>query len=280
MNVSVFFCPFFLYDNLCDEYEQRQKVVRKIHVLDRQLAESNVNTANYQTLLGARIDLMSDLAYIIYFPNQMKYVSVFACDDKDLDRKSERSRLKARALALAEWNSTKASDAVDRVERLLSGEQLDVSNQPITQKRQRDSPTISDEREQLSQDTTEKGTKPNRKKGKPSEPEQKADCPYTSANASIVEEEDSFFLEGSGGVDDSAAAPFMNPNYSARSSSTGTKGGFHQSSHVASVKGQRKSYAQKTASRRNDMNPNDAPMTKGAIKQNLRLQRWQTKQGR
>ncbi len=257
--------------------------MRKIHVLDRQLAESDVNATNYQTLLDARTGLMSDLAYIIYFPNQMKYVSVFACDDKDTDRKSERSRLKARNIALAEWNNSKANGAVDRVERVLSGEQLEVSNQPATQKRRRDSSSISDEQQQ-SLGTDEQDTSANRKKSKSSEPVQKTNAsvesPSTSANASAVEEEDSFFLEGSVGGDDSAAASTMKTNHNARSSSSGRKGGFRQTSYSASVNDDRKSYAQKKTSRRNDTNSNDAPMTKGAIKQNLRLQRWQTKQRR
>lgn len=104
------------------KFVERQKLVRKIRSLDQQIAaaqESRDNTA----LDASRNDLMEKLAYVLYYPKELKYVALFAETEGDTVGKNEKLRLRAHLLAVKQWKEEKAAGAQDRVMRVILGEE-------------------------------------------------------------------------------------------------------------------------------------------------------------
>lgn len=104
------------------KFVERQKLVRKIRSLDQQIAadEDGTKTAS---LNDSKSVLMEKLAYVLYYPKDMKYVALFAdTEGGDTVGKNEKLRLKAHALAVEHWKNDKSTGAQDRVMRVILGE--------------------------------------------------------------------------------------------------------------------------------------------------------------
>ena len=108
------------------KFVERQKVLRRIHSLDQQIkdAESDSSTKGHNELARLTADrqsLIEKMAYILYYPNTMKYIALFAPDKEGNLEHTEKLRSKARALALEAWQIDKdnAGDDMDNLTRVL-----------------------------------------------------------------------------------------------------------------------------------------------------------------
>ena len=231
----------------------------------------------------SRSHLVSDLVYTLYFPNQMKYISLFAGNDG----KSEINMLKARTLALAEWERTKTDGSGDRVEHVLSGKPMAdegndsneheqaVSettfrtttadkNQRMTKKNVADGSIKQRSRKHEDSDSMDRGDDKSKKR-KLSELAPEQTEPLLSLSEREASEEDSFFLEGSASGSDHPPA----------NHAVSTKNAVHRK-NFSNSKGNSKDRPFKSSQHGKRNGANGAPLHK----QELRLQKWQAKQSR
>ena len=105
------------------KFVERQKVVRKIHALDASQSDSC-------NLTSSRNQLLEDLAYILYFPKKMKYLSLYAKDEDDKQNNQRILKLKAiaRSEAIETWGKDKHDNNQDRVSLVLNGQQSNHSD--------------------------------------------------------------------------------------------------------------------------------------------------------
>ena len=272
---------------------QRQKIVRKIHALDRELEESErkVSTCTSSSVTSARkamdsmketrSQLVSDLVYTLYFPNQLKYVSLFASNDG----KSEINMTKARTLALAEWERTKTDGSGDRVEHVLAGKPMadegksDVNEHENIVIETKTRKTTPEKNQRLTKPhvliTDESNKKRSRKKedsdsfdkvndkNKKQKLTELASEPPLALSEGRAAEVDSFFLEGS------TSGSEHPPAYHAVS----TKNTVHRK-NFSNPQDINQNRPFKTSQHFKRNGANGAPLHK----QELRLQKWQAKQ--
>ena len=103
------------------KFVERQKLVRKIRSLDQQITADEQGTKT-ASLNDSRAVLMEKLAYVLYYPKELKYVALFAETEGDTVGKNEKLRLRAHALAVEHWKNDKITGAQDRVMRVILGE--------------------------------------------------------------------------------------------------------------------------------------------------------------
>jgi hypothetical protein len=246
------------------KFVERQKVVRKIHAVDKKLADGAlVANDDREQLVDARSALVHDLAYILYFPSSMKYISLFGAVDAENDSKSHRKQQEARKIAIAEWERVKSNGEDDRVERILSEKRADDATDTT------DAATSEGPKKRKFADATRSvddsnssGQYDGRREKKPrvsSTSGRNAPLPTTADTTPSAEGDpsvDDFFLETSGG-DDGTHQPVggRNPqrNHTTRPTS---------------------SFGKQRQKGRGSSN------TPGAHKQQLRLQKWQEKHRR
>ena len=119
------------------KFVERQKLVRKIRSLDQQIATAKENADN--TVLNAsRDELMEKLAYVLYYPKELKYVALFAETEGDTVGKNEKLRLRAHVLAVKQWKDDKLAGAQDRVMRVILGEEKECIEGADKSHRKRD----------------------------------------------------------------------------------------------------------------------------------------------
>jgi rRNA-processing protein Efg1 len=199
------------------KFVERQKLVRKIRSLDLQIAadEDGTKTAS---LNDSKSVLMEKLAYVLYYPKDMKYVALFADTEGDTVGKNEKLRLKAHALAVEHWKNDKITGAQDRVMRVILGEDKETcTSVSQTSGSKRNSSSNDDDEEEGGDNADQEPGMLNRinKKrtdtveygGKVIMPKKKKQKVTSSAAAAAVEKEeviddfpagqepDSFFLE-------------------------------------------------------------------------------------
>jgi hypothetical protein len=104
------------------KFVERQKLVRKIRSLDQQIAAAQ-DIADNTALNASRIDLMEKLAYVLYYPKELKYVALFAETEGDTVGKNEKLRLRAHNSAVQQWKDDKSAGVQDRVMRVILGEE-------------------------------------------------------------------------------------------------------------------------------------------------------------
>lgn len=104
------------------KFVERQKLVRKIRSLDQQIAAAD-DSADNSKLNASRDELMEKLAYVLYYPKELKYVALFAETEGDTVGKNEKLRLRAHILAVQQWKDDKVAGAQDRVMRVILGEE-------------------------------------------------------------------------------------------------------------------------------------------------------------
>ena len=259
--------------------------MRKIHALDREIEENErtLGSTSSSSVISARktIDvlketrsqLLSDLAYTLYFPNQMKYISLFAGNNEG---KTVLHMLKARTLALAEWQKNK-EEGGDRVEQVLAGKAMTDESSNVAdsgkkeRRRKREDPDSSDrskektKRKKMTEFPTdppssEKTTAVLVEPGAVAVgssllpcalPSRKKESTRSLKESSIATEDDSFFLEGS--ANGSSELPTVSPAVSTRNAGKWKKSPTHGRNSA-----------------------NGAPVHK----QQIRLQKWQAKQSR
>jgi hypothetical protein len=90
------------------KFFERKKVTRRIHSIDNELQAAAAAAASSKDDRSVKLQqekycLLQDLAYIMYYPRNMKYISLTAKDGQPDDATSSSNRAKARVLALASW---------------------------------------------------------------------------------------------------------------------------------------------------------------------------------
>ena len=240
------------------KFVERQKVVRKIHAVDKKLAdEAQAVHEDRDELVGTRGDLVHDLAYILYFPSSMKYISLFEAAEAADDSVSQRKQQEARKLAIAEWERVKTNGEDDRVQRILSEKHAgDAKDTGVPKKRKLMDAAWSPDNSHpvgASDAAPERGDGGGKKEQrKSSTAERTPAAPSAAAVPSLVEDGlvDAFFLETSGGDGGTQPSADRNPrNYPTRPSAFGKH-------------------------RQKGRGSSDSA---GAHKQQLRLQKWQEK---
>jgi hypothetical protein len=108
------------------KFFERQKFVRKIHQINKEIDESK-DDAKKSQMEETRKQLMEKLAYVLYFPNSMKYIAEFVPAKGGDVEQTEKLRAKAKALALDAWESDKRMGHVDRLTHVLQQTPADKS---------------------------------------------------------------------------------------------------------------------------------------------------------
>jgi hypothetical protein len=120
------------------KFFERKKVVRKILTLEHEIA--SLSGKELKKAEKKRKQLEEDLCYVLYYPNRMKYIALFAGskdseeggDDKrsDLDEKTEKLRQEALALALKSRQEDMENNNNDKVSHAI-----EVGRNPSSHKR-------------------------------------------------------------------------------------------------------------------------------------------------
>lgn len=118
------------------KFIERQKLVRKIRSIDQQLATGKEGI-DHDTLSSSRSSLMEQLAYVLYYPKEFKYVALFA-ESEETVGKNEKLRLKAHKLAVEQWRNDTATGAQDRVMRVILCEEKEEVVKPFGKKKRSD----------------------------------------------------------------------------------------------------------------------------------------------
>lgn len=88
------------------KFFERKKILRKINTLNRDInaisVAENDESSKLQNLKESRDNFMKDLAYLLYYPRHLKYVSIFNLDVDDVV--TNKRRQEARQLAIDEWS--------------------------------------------------------------------------------------------------------------------------------------------------------------------------------
>lgn len=112
------------------KFLERKKVTRMIRSVDGKLKE---NEDSHQ-LVKMRDQLLEDLAYIMYYPKEMKYVSLFPSkghdeDDEPPSRDGDRSTVtsaKARSIATKEWRDHLSTADASATDYLSTADAADI----------------------------------------------------------------------------------------------------------------------------------------------------------
>lgn len=118
------------------KFIERQKLVRKIRSIDQQLA-STTESADPDALKSSKASLMEQLAYVLYYPKELKYVALFA-ESGETVGKNEKLRLSAHKTAVEQWKNDTASGAQDRVMRVILGEDKEDCGKSNVKKKRSD----------------------------------------------------------------------------------------------------------------------------------------------
>lgn len=86
------------------KFVERKKITRKIRQMEKNSTSDSKGSAGECQEDDPLYELYCDLAYIMYFPKAMKYISLKSDED---DAVSSRKKKEARALALQAWENDK-----------------------------------------------------------------------------------------------------------------------------------------------------------------------------
>ena len=280
------------------KFIERQKLVRKIRSLDQQIA-ALVHVDGAATLKNTRIELMEKLAYVLYYPKELKYVALFAETDSENAGKNEKLRLKAHKIAVDQWKKETAAGLQDRVVRVILCEDKEVNDDVNRSSGKKSSRSDDDEEREDSKSSIPVGSSQPEtyspygdKVAQPKKKKLKVEKAPVEEVVEVVEdfpagqEPDSFFLEEEIIETKKAAQQSINTkyppenskrNYSTvnqyqKSNSYGSFGAGNKSGGFSSYKGQ-------NSSSRKPAYGSGSFSSFAPTKQSARLQKWQERKG-
>lgn len=85
------------------KFFERKKVTRSIHRIDNQLKLKPEDS----NLINERHRLVESLAYIVYYPRHLKYISLFVNGEGESSDSNSSKKNNAKELAIQSWNNDK-----------------------------------------------------------------------------------------------------------------------------------------------------------------------------
>ena len=189
------------------KFIERQKLVRKIRSIDQQLATGK-DGIDIDGINIIRSSLMEQLAYVLYYPKEFKYVALFA-ESGEIVGKNEKLRLKAHKLAVEQWKSETAAGSQDRVMRVIMCEEKEEVVKSFGKKKRSDGDedndsnndeevTVNERNKASKQEIVTYGDKiiqPKKKKSKAENLPEKIEEKEDTIDFPAGQEPDAFFLE-------------------------------------------------------------------------------------
>ena len=99
------------------KFFERKKALRNILQVQKKISDASLKDKELKKLEKEKASHMTDLAYILYYPKSMKYISLFVAGDDENSEKSLKLKDSARSQAVAAWEADKiqGNDEVVRV---------------------------------------------------------------------------------------------------------------------------------------------------------------------
>jgi hypothetical protein len=110
------------------KFIERKKLTRSIRLIESAIRKANdsSSTDNLGSLLEQKQKLYNDLAYVLYYPKDMKYISILKDDDNN-NNKIQMLKKRAKNLALEKWKNDISNGEIDKVKHAM-----DVEYNPTT----------------------------------------------------------------------------------------------------------------------------------------------------
>lgn len=275
------------------KFFERRKITRSIHKLEKRIAKKLKGSGDSCEELNRQKEMLEqDLAYVMYYPKTMKYVSLFVDSNASGSgpNKSELRQKKARKLALDAWRNSVDNGEEDKVAHAMDVERKG-GNEPNNENK------YSTNSERMGKTDSEAEFEPDDSEAGDSDSESESDRDDQSKSSSSSGSE-------SGAVSDVATKTYSNSNEKSSATSSivsapappdfepdpffleeddGTGSNAFESSHDRGTqwfKGSQKT----TRAPRFKGNPRGKAQTfqgegtKALTKQQARLLKWQTKQ--